>query len=148
MVPPNQTLILEKIDTVMRCLSRVSEKTPATLHDFENDLDRQDIVILNLERAIQACVDIAAHIVAYSNLPVPSTMSDAFEKLASAQILSRKTADQMKKTIGLRNILVHEYQKIDWTILWQMITGHLDDFHSFVTEIQTATTHPEKSKNP
>jgi uncharacterized protein YutE (UPF0331/DUF86 family) len=46
----------------------------------------------------------------------------------------------MKKTIGLGNIIVHESQKIDWAILWRVITGHLDDFHSLLIEIQTAMT--------
>jgi uncharacterized protein YutE (UPF0331/DUF86 family) len=138
MVPANQTLIFEKLDTVVRCLERVREKTPATLGELNADVDKQDIIVLNLERAIQASVDIAAHIIAYTTLPVPSTMADSFEKLAAAKVISSNTAQRMKKAVGLRNILVHEYQKVDWSILWEVITHHLDDFHAFASEIQSA----------
>ena len=65
-------------------------------------------------------------------------MADSFEKLAQAQILTPSTAAKMKKAVGLRNILVHEYQKIDWSIIWAVITRHMIDFHSFVAEIQSA----------
>jgi uncharacterized protein YutE (UPF0331/DUF86 family) len=138
MVPPNQTLISEKLDTIARCLKRVQDKTPASLSDLAGDLDSQDIIIVNLERAIQASVDIASHIVAYTALSVPGTMADCFEKLANAHLITAKTAERMKKAVGLRNILVHEYQAIDWTIIWAVITNHIDDFRQYVSEIQAA----------
>ncbi|NBX18853.1 MAG: DUF86 domain-containing protein [Proteobacteria bacterium] len=138
MVAPNKTLILEKLDTVARCLERVRDKSPATLQELSVDLDRQDIIILNLERAIQACVDIATHFTSHTPLPVPVTMADSFEVLASAGVITRQTADRMKKAVGLRNILVHEYQKIDWSILWSVITNHISDFQIFAQEVQTA----------
>ena len=75
---------------------------------------------------------------AYTSLPVPINMADSFEKLAMAKIITKETAERMKKAVGLRNILVHEYQKIDWSIIWSVITSHMIDFHSFVAEIQSA----------
>ncbi len=138
MVPPNQTLIGEKLDTIVRCLERVREKTPASLSELNTNIDSQDIIVLNLERAIQASVDIATHIVAYTSLPVPNTMADAFEKLSAAKVISEATALRMKKAVGLRNILVHEYQKVDWSILWDVITNRISDFHSFVAEVHNA----------
>jgi uncharacterized protein YutE (UPF0331/DUF86 family) len=138
MVPPNQTLILEKMDAIVRCLERVQEKTPESFSELTADFDRQDIIVVNLERAIQASVDIATHVVAYTALPIPSTMADSFEKLALAHVITVETAERMKKAVGLRNILVHEYQKIDWSIIWAVITGHMDDFRAYVAEIQAA----------
>jgi uncharacterized protein YutE (UPF0331/DUF86 family) len=139
MVSPNQTLVLEKLDTIVRCIERIRDKTPGSLADLNANIDNQDIIVLNLERAIQACVDIASHIVAYTNLPIPNTMAESFERLASANIISSSTALRMKKAVGLRDILVHEYQKVDWTILWEVVTNHSSDFHSFVSEIRAAS---------
>ncbi len=130
--------VFEKLDSMVRCLERVREKTPTSLAELTADLDRQDIIMFNLERAIQASVDIASHIIAYTSLPAPITMADSFEKLAHAKIITKETAEKMKKAVGLRNILVHEYQKIDWSIIWAVITTHMMDFHSFVAEIQSA----------
>jgi uncharacterized protein YutE (UPF0331/DUF86 family) len=138
MATPNQTLIFEKLDTIVRCLERVREKTPASLTEMTSDLDRQDIIIINLERAILASVDIASHFIAYTSLPVPITMADSFEKLAVAKIITTETSERMKEAVELRNILVHEYQKIDWSVIWSVITRRMIDFHSFVAEIQSA----------
>lgn len=136
MVAPNKALIIEKLDTTVRCLERVRDKTPASLQELSLDVDRQDIIILNLERAIQSCVDVATHIVSYTPLSVPNTMAESFEMLAKAKIISAGNAIRMKKAVGLRNILVHEYQKIDWSILWAVITTHISDFQDFIREIQ------------
>jgi uncharacterized protein YutE (UPF0331/DUF86 family) len=138
MVPPNQTLIDEKIDSLFRCLERVREKTPATLEELLTDLDRQDIIVLNLERAIQICVDIAAHLIAYTPLTFPPTMAQSFESLASAGLISHETSERMKKAVGLRNILVHEYKRVDWSIVWEVITHHLDDMAGYAQQVSTA----------
>lgn len=91
MATPNQTLVFEKLDSIVRCLERVREKTPPSLAELVTDLDRQDIIMMNLERAIKASVDIASHIVAYTSLPLPITMADSFEKLAIAKIITTET---------------------------------------------------------
>lgn len=79
---------------------------------------------------------IATHIVSYTPLSVPNTMAESFEMLSKAKIISAENAIRMKKAVGLRNILVHEYQKIDWSILWAVITNHVSDFQDFIREIQ------------
>jgi uncharacterized protein YutE (UPF0331/DUF86 family) len=37
----------------------------------------------------------------------------------------------MKKVVGFRNIAVHAYKQIDWTIVYYLITQRLDDFNLF-----------------
>ena len=38
-------------------------------------------------------------------------------------------------SVGFRNIAVHAYQQIDWQIVYQIITGKLDDFKKIAQEI-------------
>lgn len=131
----NRQLITEKSDVVVRCLNRVRHKCPDTLEGLESDIDAQDIIILNLERAIQACIDIASHLIAYTDLPAAPTMADSFRCLHNAQIISKDLCARMVKAAGLRNLLVHEYKRIDWNIVWQVITKHLSDPTDFVQAV-------------
>ena len=137
MVAPNKALISEKQDSLIRCLKRVQTKTPLTLSDLEKDIDAQDIISLNIERAVQVCVDIANHLIAYTELPAPITMAQSFKTLEKAGILKTSTATRLQKAVGLRNILVHQYKVIEWKILWQVITTHLEDFDHFLKEIDS-----------
>lgn len=128
-------IILAKTDSLRRCINRIEEKTPSKSDVLQRDLDLQDIISVNLERAVQCCVDIAAHALAMSNEPPPSTMSEGFEMLGQLGVIDDKTAQRMKSAVGFRNISVHEYQKIDWQIVYTIITVHLDDFKEFIRQV-------------
>jgi len=61
----------------MRCLERVRTKTPKDVDELLHDLDLQDVLVLNLSRAVQLCVDIAVHILSERKQPPPETMGKA-----------------------------------------------------------------------
>ena len=130
-------LIASKIESLQRCLDRIVSKRPVSLADLENDLDAQDIVVLNLERAIQLTVDMAMVVLSEENAPVPATMAEAFGELARRKIISDDLSLRLRKSTGFRNIAVHAYHKIDWAIVWSIINDHLDEFRRFSQAVYT-----------
>ena len=129
-------LILEKkVDSILRCLNRIHDRIPDSEYDFLRDLDAQDVVILNLTRAVQLCVDIATHILSTTNQPVPSTMAEAFISLERINIISAEIADKMKRSVGYRNVAVHNYDDIDLSITYDIANNHLNDFKEFIKQI-------------
>jgi uncharacterized protein YutE (UPF0331/DUF86 family) len=105
----DRCVIDDKLERLRRCIQRIEHKRPALLADLVADYDLQDILSVNLERAIQLCVDIAAHIIAAREISAPTTMAAAFESLQVLQVLSPELATSMKKAVGFRNIVVHNY---------------------------------------
>ena len=81
----DKRVIAKKIDSILRCLNRVQQRLPQTEADFLRDYDAQDVVVLNLTRAIQMSVDIATHLLAETNQAVPTTMAEAFTYLERSQ---------------------------------------------------------------
>jgi uncharacterized protein YutE (UPF0331/DUF86 family) len=131
----DKDIILAKIESLERCIDRVIAKTPTGCPDLLDDVDRQDIIVLNLERAVQLCVDIAAHIVADLKQPAPMSMSESFDRLRDEKIITEATAYRMKAAVGFRNIAVHAYREIDWDVVFVISTEHLDDFRVFAGQI-------------
>ncbi len=128
-------VVLQKLESLRRCISRIEEKTPSSLVDLESDLDRQDIIAVNLERAVQVCVDIAFHVISLKNELIPETMAQSFYTLEKMGILDKSIATRMAKSVGFRNTAVHAYQSIDWAIVYQIITCHLNDFREFARQV-------------
>jgi uncharacterized protein YutE (UPF0331/DUF86 family) len=128
-------LLLGKLESLRRCLRRVQDKAPESAEVLKVDIDVQDIIVLNLERAVQTCVDIGLHIVSDLEIPVPDTMAQTFDALRRAGCLSPETAERMIKAVGFRNTAVHAYQEIDWAIVHRIITEHLNDFRDFAKQI-------------
>lgn len=134
----DRRLIEEKLEVLRRCIKRIEEKRIASMEILAADPDLQDIISLNLTRAVQLCVDIAAHIIADSNVPAPGTMAQAFDVLAVLKVIEPNLADKMKKAVGFRNIAVHNYQAIDWEIVYNICHKNLDDFRLFAQAIAKA----------
>jgi len=137
-------VVIRKLDTVSRCLSRVNEYTPASLEILLEDYTRQDVIVLNLERAVQACVDIGLHIFSRRSEPVPDSMGEVFVHLARIGIIDDATACALRGAVGFRNVAVHAYTEVDYAVLFSICTRHLDDFRSFARQI---LAEMEKAKN-
>ena len=114
--------------------SASAKKTPANAQQLAEDFDLQDILILNLQRAVQISLDIATSILADSPA-VPSTMAEAFLLLHRQGVLSEAVARKLAKSVGLRNIAVHEYTSLDWNVVYAVAHTHIEDFAEFGREI-------------
>ena len=125
----------KKVDSILRCLNRIDDRIPESESAFLRDYDAQDVVILNLSRAVQLCVDIATHILSTTNQPVPAMMAEAFVSLERIRIISPEIADKMKKSVGYRNVAVHNYDDIDLSITYDIAHKHLSDFKEFIKQI-------------
>ena len=127
-------VILNKISVIERCKKRildVYDQKPENLQDYT----KQDSIILNIQRACEACIDLAMHIVAQERLGLPQTSRDAFDMLESSSIIDKEIAKRLKAMVGFRNIAVHDYQTFNLSILEQIVENHLDDFTDFTKQI-------------
>ena len=128
-------VVLNKIQTIEKCLKRIREEYIGFEDSFEENYTKQDSVILNLERASQASIDIATHIVKTNNLGLPNTSRELFSMLLDADIISEDTCKQMQGMVGFRNIAVHDYQNLNIEIVVAIVKKHLGDFEGFEREV-------------
>jgi uncharacterized protein YutE (UPF0331/DUF86 family) len=141
----DRDVIEAKLESLRRCLQRLRGKLPVSADDLARDPDLQDVVALNLIRAVQVSADIAAHIVAERAWRVPATMGDGFLLLAEQGVLTNDTAQRMRAAVGFRNIAVHNYERIDWHIVQVILERHLDDFDTFAAAVVRAAGEPRSS---
>lgn len=131
----DQVIITEKLESLRRCIQRIDDKKPESINQLIQDLDLQDILVLNLTRAIQLCVDIGSHIISSAGQSSPQTMGEVFTALHELGAISPETCDQLKKSIGFRNIAVHNYEAINWEIVYAISQNSVQDFRRFAQEV-------------
>lgn len=134
----DRAVIDEKLEALRRCVQRVKSKCPESADQLMQDVDLQDIIAINLARAVQISVDIATRILAETQESAPNTMAGAFESLKNAGILDADVTVRMKKAVGFRNIAVHAYEKIDWAIVYSICRQRLEDFEHFARSVLKA----------
>ncbi len=130
----NEAIILNKFESIERCIHRIQEEydnKPENLEDYR----RIDSIVLNLQRSCELVTDIAMYVVSCRKLGIPQGKREAFELLQKNNLISKEMSDNMKKMIGFRNIAVHDYKRIDEKILKDVIENHLDELLEFARTI-------------
>jgi len=130
----DKDVVLEKVGQIQNSIKRIHEKTKDDPSALDN-LDIQDIVALNLQRAIQTTIDLAGHVVADEGLGLPNTIKENFSILQKNKIIDKALSEKMQKMVGFRNIAVHEYAIIDKEVLKAIVTSRLPDLEKFYATI-------------
>lgn len=128
-------VVLEKLNNLKNCLDRIEKKKPFTIDQLKADFDFQDTITVNIQRAIQSSVDLAAHICSLKNLRTPNDMADSFVVLSENKIIEEVLALQLRKAVGLRNVLVYDYSGIDWSIVYNVAYNKMDFFKKYIEYI-------------
>ncbi len=130
----NELVIFNKYTIIENCIKRINSVYDGKLETLK-DFDKQDIIVLNLQRACQATIDIAMHIISVRNLGAPQSGKGAFIILQENNLIDKETSKKIQGMIGFRNIAVHEYQELDLNILKNILDEHLEDLREFAREI-------------
>jgi len=123
-------IILNKIMIIERCVNRVYEvynDNPKNLANYT----KQDSIVLNIQRACEASIDLAMFTISQNKLGVPKASLEAFQILYESEIINEELADSLKTMVGFLNIAVHDYQSLDLDILEKIIEKHISDFKDF-----------------
>ena len=111
-----------------RCINRIrgvwnrSSDVP-----FEEDLDKQELIILNLMRAFEILLDMANHLVRIKKLGWPKDNAETFDLLEKAGLVTTDMKTNLKKGNAMRNIMVHRYKKTDLDVVRNVVENHLDE---------------------
>lgn len=119
-----------RLRELSRRLARLAAKKPASARALARDEDLQDILSRNLSLAIQTCIDIAFHLCA-ANGSVPASSGEAFAQLGKRGLIERGLAQRLQRAVGFRNVLIHEYTEVDWTIVMRAMGGGTRDLAAF-----------------
>jgi uncharacterized protein YutE (UPF0331/DUF86 family) len=98
----DRSLVEAKLESLRRCVERIAAKTPSSADQLAQNPDLQDIIALNLQRAVQLSVDLATHLIAETDARPPSTMTENFEVLKNLQLISPALSERMTKAVGFR----------------------------------------------
>jgi uncharacterized protein YutE (UPF0331/DUF86 family) len=125
---------------VLRLLRAVSDDVTVLRREADASVERRaDPIWLrgvkySFLTAVEACVDVAQHICASEGWGPPRDNGDAMAVLGRHDVLPPDLAVQMRRAVGFRNVLVHEYTEVDDTIVISRLTD-LTDLESFVDAV-------------
>lgn len=100
----------------------------------ENKLVRRTVE-RTLHLAVEACLDIGQHIIAQEGFRRPADNQDVFVVLAEEGIVSDELLPSLISMAKFRNLIVHDYARIDNAIVFGILKRRLDDFDAYARAI-------------
>jgi uncharacterized protein YutE (UPF0331/DUF86 family) len=124
----DEALILRKLSELDEYYRQITEYEKITVTQYAGDWKIQRIIERTLQMMIETCVDIAGHIISDKAFRIPTSYSDTFLVLKENNILSDKLFSSVEKMAKFRNIVVHDYDKVDAEIVVGILKKNLKDF--------------------
>ena len=119
---------LAQLDVYLDQLSEFSRLSPAA---YKKDWKTQRIVERTLQILVELCIDIANHIISDQGMRLPTGYASTFEVLMENRVLNRRLSNTMEKMAKFRNLVVHQYDKIDPAIVVSILRKNLSDFERY-----------------
>ncbi len=130
----DREVVTGKIAVIEHCLDRITEVHGARRAELL-PADVEDITLHNLQKAIQAAIDLANHVVTAEDYGPPDSQAAVFTLLEKRGIVDPALAVHLRKMVGFRNIAVHEYETVDPAIVEAIVQHHLGDLRAFSRRI-------------
>jgi uncharacterized protein YutE (UPF0331/DUF86 family) len=126
---------INKIQSIQRCVQRAREGFRSDPEGFDTNYTLQDAAILNVLRACEQAIDLANHVIRLGKMGIPNTSAESFDLLRNKSVIDADLAVRLKKMIGFRNTIIHEYQRMNLDIVKTVIVSGLDDLIAFAGRV-------------
>lgn len=131
----NLKVIENKKSSILKYLKILQRYKKYSGKEIEDDVDIKGAVERYLYLAIQSTIDLAEAIISYKNFRKPTTMTESFYILNEEKLISDSLTKELAKMAGFRNIVAHDYEKIDYDIVSDVLQNKIKDVEKFLEEI-------------
>lgn len=134
----NIAVLENKISALKKYLKILTAYKKYAQQELEHDLNLRGAVERYLYLAAQTAIDLAEAVIAYKGFRKPTTMSEAFFILQEEGIIGQDVADAMAKMTGFRNIIAHDYERLDYGIVYDVLQNRISDIENFLDTVSRA----------
>jgi uncharacterized protein YutE (UPF0331/DUF86 family) len=118
-----------KFDLIEESIKKLSElrRENPTLDKYRRSWKDKDSAERNLQKVIEAIIDLGKMLIADKKLREPSNNREVFQILEEERLFPSELMPLIDKMIGMRNVLVHSYNRVDDSIIYRVLKKNLFD---------------------
>ena len=131
----NKELIERKINKIENYIKEIEPLLVLTSNEIVSDILKLRTVERNFQLIVDTMLDINTHIISSENLKTPETLQETFLILGDGGVLPVDFVKKIAPVVGLRNIVVHEYEKVDNEKMMQDLKDGISQFGEYLISI-------------
>ncbi|MFG0316036.1 MAG: DUF86 domain-containing protein [Planctomycetota bacterium JB042] len=136
MSPVDRDIVIRKLERIVESLRLLEPMRELSVEEYGADVYRRKAIERLLQEVVESAVDLNAHLLVGSGEPAPDDLFTSFLAIGDLGILDRDLARSLAPSAGLRNRLVHEYDRIDDSIVLAAVRSALDLFPRYVASVE------------
>lgn len=137
-------VIEKKLDVIAENMDYLQNVRKTSINDFTSDFEKIQATKHCIQEAIEACLDIANHIIAAEGFPRAEEYRQFFTTLAEKKVIDKSLAGRLVEMAKFRNLLVHRYGTIQSRELHKILNQNLKDITEYTKQILTYTSKHDK----
>jgi len=107
-----------------------------TFREYQDNKRLRKAIERSLQVAVEVCLDIGRRIIALEGFRYPETNQDVFQILREEKIVPEDLLTTLREMARFRNLIVHDYAKIDNARVYGILKKRLGDFGAFAEAIR------------
>lgn len=132
----DQELIKERLKMLIEYIHDLEGVQDLTFAEFQSNKMLRRYVERTLHLAIEACLDLGNHIISELGLREPLRNRDIFIVLVESGYLEQDRQEYYVKMAGFRNLIVHDYSKIEPEVVYGVLQKRLSDLRYFAAQVK------------
>jgi len=129
-------VILERVQRLLTDINDLRDlQSEVSFEVYRRDKFKRKFIERTLQTALEACLDIGNRLISVAGLRQPADNRDVFLIMIEAGILPQERLEAFQRMAGFRNVLVHEYTKIDDAAVYGVFQKRLDDLAVFAEAV-------------
>ena len=132
----DKTFVQKKMDSLSMQIAKLERLVG---HSTVADIRKDEVSLAAIERyfqlAVDQMVDINTHIIKAGDFGTVDDLQSTFKMLGDCEVLAKTFAQKIAPIVGVRNMLVHRYEKLDTNIFLQNLKNNFSDFTDYMIQI-------------
>lgn len=138
----DKNIVLKAVANIEENINELKKANDITWEKYQHDNRAKKFVERSLHIIIEACIDIAQHIISDEGFREAETYKETFIVLMENGIIPEPEIKTYEKIAMFRNLLVHYYEKIDDEIVYALFKNKLSDFEKYISYILKYINRP------
>lgn len=125
-------MVKNKVDAILTDLNQLKEFESYTFDQVAKDYRTHKVIERIIEVVVNEAIDINQHLIVKSGQgKLPFDFKESFLLLVTIGVYPEAFAKKIADSIGLRNILVHQYRKLDEQVFFLSIKDCFEQYTKY-----------------
>ncbi len=136
MTPVEKEVVRRKLAIIVENLKTLEPIKNMTLEQYASDVYKRKATERLLQELIEAAIDINTHIIIHTHNTIVDDYYESFIKMGDLNVIPVELAKELAPSAGLRNVLVHEYDALNNSIVLEAVKVADNIYPQYINSVE------------